>query len=171
MLRGVRDSLAPHAGEGIRWSAESTWHVTLQFLGQTSDERAACVISNLREIHAAPASVRIEGVGFFERAGIFYAGIGVSPEVIALQQQVTAATCPCGFAPEARPWHPHITLAKTKGRSGTRALAPLKQEIRRGKDEPFAEFLANEFLLYESFPGPEGSRYEVRARFPLSANR
>lgn len=171
MLRDLRDRLAPRAGEGIRWAAESTWHVTLQFLGQTSDEQAACVISNLQEIHAAPAPIRIEGVGFFERAGIFYAEIGLSPELIAIQQQVTATTRPCGFAPETRPWHPHITLAKTKGRSGTRALAPLKQALRSNKENPVAEFLADEFLLYESFPGPEGSRYEVRARYPLSASR
>ena len=32
----------------------------------------------------------------------------------------------------------------------------------------FSAFTANEFLLYESFPGPGGSRYEVRERFALS---
>ena len=32
----------------------------------------------------------------------------------------------------------------------------------------FPAFTAHEFLLYESFLSPAGSRYEVRARFPLA---
>jgi 2'-5' RNA ligase len=73
----------------------------------------------------------------------------------------------CGFIPEVRAWNPHITLARVKGRSGTKALAPLKKAVERTKIDLDAEFAAEEFLLYESIPGPEGSRYEVRERFPL----
>jgi hypothetical protein len=31
----------------------------------------------------------------------------------------------------------------------------------------FTRFVAKEFLLFESFPGSEGSRYEIRERFAL----
>lgn len=167
VLRALRDRLAPAAGHDLRWSAEEGWHVTLQFLGQTSAEQAACLTSNLSEIQATPVPVRIEGLDFFDRVGVFHAGIVLSPELLALQQKVTAATRPCGFTPEARSYHPHITLARAKGRAGSRALAPLRKVLQRSKENPVAEFTADEFLLYESFSGPEGSRYEVRARFSL----
>jgi 2'-5' RNA ligase len=80
-----------------------------------------------------------------------------------LQERVTAATQPCGFVPEARPYQPHITLARGKGQR--RDLGELKAKIRRQPD--FTRFVAREFLLYESFLSPAGSRYEVRERFTL----
>lgn len=141
--------------------------MTLQFLGSTDEIQQTCVVESLRTISVGPLPVRIAGLNFFERVGVFFAGVVLTPELLDLQQRVTAATRPCGFVPEARPYHPHITLARIKARAGGKILAPLKQALDRGKVAVDEEFTAEEFLLYESFLGPEGSRYEVRARFPL----
>jgi 2'-5' RNA ligase len=144
------------------------WHVTLQFLGAVADDRAACVYEQLRTVRAAPLPIRIEGVGFFERAGVFWAGVTLTPQLLALQQRVTAAMRNCGFIPEDRPYSPHITLARAKGRGGARALRSLKTAVENHAPDLASEFIAEEFLLYESFPVPEGSRYEIRAHFPLN---
>ena len=170
-LAEVRERFEPEAS-GLRWSAPESWHVTLQFLGQASQEQATCVMEKLGAIEAARVGMRIEGLGFFERAGVFWAGVGLSPELLALEQKVVAATRGCGFQPEDRAYNPHITLARVKGRGGSGALAPLKRAVERAgakgeAAELKAEFTSEEFLLYESFPGPEGSRYEVRGRFRL----
>ena len=151
----------------LRWSSPETWHVTLQFLGQTDEQQHSCVLENLSTIRAARVQVRIQGLGFFERAGVFWAGVALTSELLALQQFVTAAMRNCGYVPEARAYSPHITLARTKGRTGSRTLTPLKKAVERAKIDLNAEFTAEEFLLYESIPGPQGSRYEVRERFPL----
>lgn len=151
----------------LRWAGEESWHVTLQFLGQTSDEQAECLLEKLGAVRAARVPVRIEGLGFFERAGVFWAGVALTPELLALQQTVVAATRGCGFVAEDRAYRPHITLARVKGRGGPRALAPLQNAVRKGNTEVRAAFVAEEFVLYESFPGPEGSRYEVRGRWEL----
>jgi 2'-5' RNA ligase len=152
----------------LRWSAPEGWHITLQFLGQVDEQQAACVLENLQAIRATRVPIRVDGLGFFERAGVFWAGVPLTPELLALQQFVTAAMLNCGFVPESRPYSPHITLARAKGRAGPRTLAPLKKAVDQARATLRASFTAEEFLLYESFPGPEGSRYEVRARFPLS---
>jgi len=154
-------------GADLRWSSPETWHVTLQFLGQTGEEQKPCVLEKLRTIRSAQVPVRIQGLGFFERAGVFWAGVVLTPELLALQQLVTATMRNCGFVPESRAYNPHITLARTKGRTGAKALATLKKAVERASIDLNAEFTAEEFLLYESNPGPEGSRYEVRERFPL----
>lgn len=147
--------------DGLRWSASAGWHITLQFLGKTSTEQYACLVPALRQIRSSSFAIQLEPPGFFDRAGVFFAGVGLSPPLIRLQELVVAATRPCGFDPEDRPYHPHITLARAKaGRSGLTALKPRIGEVR-----PFSAFAAREFLLYESFPGPGGSRYEVRERF------
>jgi RNA 2',3'-cyclic 3'-phosphodiesterase len=107
----------------------------------------------------------MEGLGFFDRAGVFFAGVALTPQLTALQLQVTDATGGCGFVPETRPYHPHITLARSKGK-GPRALRELKARIHR--EPKFGGFVAEEFVLYESHLRSGGSRYEIRERFPLS---
>ncbi|HEX3986079.1 MAG TPA: RNA 2',3'-cyclic phosphodiesterase [Acidobacteriaceae bacterium] len=165
-LLAVRERLS--CGEGnLRWAGPESRHVTLQFLGQTSEEAARCVVEKLGAVRAEPVPVRVEGLGFFERAGVFWAGVALTPELLALQQTVVAALRGCGFVPEDRAYRPHITLARVKGRAGARALAPMRKAVENDRIDLRAEFVAEEFLLYESIPGPEGSRYEVRGRYRL----
>ncbi len=151
--------------DGLRWSRPETWHITLQFLGETSAEQLACTASKLRTLSPAPFSIQIEGLGFFDRAGVFFAGVRLNPELVALQRSVVAATSGCGFPQDDRPYHPHITLARTKGHGAS--MRDLKPRV--GRVPPFSSSATREFLLYESFLGPGGSRYEIRERFPLSA--
>jgi RNA 2',3'-cyclic 3'-phosphodiesterase len=150
--------------DGLRWSSSEGWHITLQFLGNTGAAPYACVARALQQIRHASFEVQLEPPGFFDNAGVFFAGVKLSVALTRLQQLVTVATKPCGFAPEDRPYHPHITLARAKGGRGP--LKALKSRIVTTKE--FSSFTASEFLLYESYPGPGGSRYEVRERFALS---
>ncbi|MGA8731356.1 MAG: RNA 2',3'-cyclic phosphodiesterase [Terracidiphilus sp.] len=154
--------------DGLRWAAAESWHITLQFLGRTDEEQYKCVLSRLSAVRSAPVPIELEGLGFFERSGVFFAGVRVTPELAQLQQRVIAATEPCGFVSEARPFNPHITLARIKGSAPHNGLRALRSKLQ-GQPR-FTRFVAREFLLYESFPGAEGSRYEVRERFALKNN-
>jgi len=152
-------------GDGFRWPAPESWHVTLQFLGNTGREECECAVARLRELHLPSVPVQLEGLGFFDRTGILFAAVRVTPELLLLQRRVTAATRLCGFIPETRPYQPHITLARRKGQGHRRGILELKAAI--GRQRNFTGFVAEEFLLYESFLGPAGSRYEIRERFSL----
>ena len=152
-------------GPGLRWSAPESWHISLQFLGNTGREQYKCTVARLHKIHLPSVAIWLEKLGFFDRAGIVFAGIRLTPELLLLQERVTAATKLCGFVSEARPYQPHITLARSKGKGQRKALRELKTKIR--PQPGFTRFVAEEFLLYESFLGPAGSRYEIRERFPL----
>jgi 2'-5' RNA ligase len=163
-LAGLTARLRPAAAD-LRWSAPESWHVTLQFLGNTTTEQYNCLLARLAELRSAPVYVQLAGLGVFERAGILYAGVEVTSSLAALQQRIVAATTPCGFEPEARPYHPHITLARAKGRDRARALRGLVAGAQAG----FSRCTAGEFLLYESHLSSAGSTYEVRCRFQLSA--
>src|SRR5271156_6582617 len=99
------------SADGLRWSAPESWHITLQFLGNTGQEQYDCIVARLRELRSPAVSIQMEGLGFFERAGVFFAGVALTPGLLLLQQRVTATTALCGFVPETRPYHPHVTLA------------------------------------------------------------
>lgn len=154
------------ADDGLRWSLPQSWHVTLQFLGSVSEQQYACVIPQLRALNHRAVAIEIGSTDFFERAGIFFAQVRPTPELLSLQQQVTSATAHCGFSAESRPYHPHITLARAKGSRDSIGLRKLKATIRR--QPTFSGFISQEFLLYESHLASSGSQYEVRARFPLA---
>lgn len=150
-------------GEELRWSAPEAWHITLQFLGNADAKQLDCLKSSLGEVHSPPLPVQLGALGAFERAGVLFVDVEVQPELAALQQKVVAATAKCGFVPEGRPFHPHITLARAKGRTRLRGVPAPRS--RHENPPQFTPFEAREFLLYESFTGEGGSRYEVRARF------
>jgi 2'-5' RNA ligase len=155
-------------GSELRWSSPQTWHVTLQFLGKADENQYGCVVDRLREIEFPTFAVRIAGAGFFDRAGVFFVEVAQTPELLALQKLVVAATQRCGFVAEDRAYSPHITLARSRGRTGAGPLVPLKAALRNAPELMSMEFSVDEFLLYESVAQPRGSRYDVRARFPLS---
>jgi 2'-5' RNA ligase len=153
------------SGPKLRWSGPDSWHITLQFLGNTVQEQYECIVARLRRLRLPPVPIRLEGLGFFDRSGVFFAGVRVTPELLLLEERVTAATKLCGFVPDARSFQPHITLARSTGKG----FSELKAEVTRQPNltKFVNRFVADEFLLYESFLGSPGSRYEVRERFPL----
>lgn len=153
----------------LRWSTPESWHITLQFLGSTTPQQYECIAARLRALHQPPVSIALGAIGTFDRVGVLFVDVRVSPQLLALQQAVTAATAPCGFTPETRPYHPHITLARRKGKSGGKELRNLKAQI--GRQPEISGFTADSFVLYESIPTPEGSRYEIRERFSLDARK
>jgi 2'-5' RNA ligase len=157
------------ADDGLRWSTPESWHITLQFLGSSTRDQYECTLARLHEIHLTPLPIRLDTPGFFERAGVFFAGVHPSTALTALERHVVAATTLCGFTPEMRPYHPHITLARSKGKDGARSLRDLKSKLQAAPQ--FSPFIASEFLLYESRPTPAGSIYEVRERFTLAVAR
>jgi RNA 2',3'-cyclic 3'-phosphodiesterase len=166
-LATVVNRIRSNATEYLRWSAPESWHITLQFLGSTTLQQHECVTAHLRELRHPSVQIRLGTLDTFDRAGVLFVDVPVTPELLALQQAVAAATAPCGFTPEMRPYHPHITLARRKGKGGGRELRNLKIQI----DPPprFSSFTAERLVLYESIPTPEGSRYEIREQFSLHA--
>jgi RNA 2',3'-cyclic 3'-phosphodiesterase len=171
--------------ESMRWTRPDSWHITLQFLGNTAPEKLNCLSECLAEVRSEPVPIALGQPGFFDRAGVFFVDVAVGAALSRLQQRVIAATARCGFVPEARPYHPHITLARTTGTKPPRQAEIARRESRQGPRErgekttrlikqsgakhSFTGFIAREFLLYESHLGSDGSRYEILRRFPFLA--
>jgi 2'-5' RNA ligase len=150
----------------LRWTAPESWHITLQFLGDATADQLECLKARLGEVRAATVPVKLGELGCFDRAGVFFADVIVTPELAALERSVVAATGPCGFAAEVRPFHPHITLARAKGHGRGTELRALKSKIR--SQPAFTRFMATEFVLYESHLDAGGAHYEARMRGMLA---
>ena|ERR1035437_3334348 len=149
-------------GDDLRWSTPETWHITLVFLGNSTDSQLSGIAARLRELHHPHVPIQLEVPGFFERAGAFFAGVRLTSALLLLEQLVEAAAEASGFVLDRGPYHPHITLARSRNQQSLRKLQ------KRLEDQPaFRGFVAHEFRLYESFLSPTGARHEIRDRFSL----
>src|ERR1700730_7523342 len=74
--------------DGLRWSAPESWHITLQFLGNTPQYE--CIVSRLHDLRSPAFPIQLEGLGFFERAGVFFAGVKLTHEIEPMQRRVAA---------------------------------------------------------------------------------
>jgi 2'-5' RNA ligase len=160
LLRAASRLLPAGAGDGvrIRWVRPVDLHLTLAFLGQVDPARLERIQRSLAMLDAALLHLELSGVAAFP--GILHARLQPSASLLAFAERVTASMESCGFPRESRPFVPHVTLARTKGRI---SLPPAP-----GGDPAFRQaFAANEFLLYQSLTGPTGSHYEVVRAFPL----
>jgi RNA 2',3'-cyclic 3'-phosphodiesterase len=169
-VRRLQSSSRNQAAPGnIRWPAPDSWHITLQFLGKTTPEQYGCVVGRLRALRHPPVPIQFGPVGTFPRAGVLLVAVQVTPALSALQQAVTAATSPCGFLPEQRDYHPHITIARRKGKGNGRDRDFRNLQLRPDPPPHFSGFIAESIALYESIPIPQGSRYEIREEFALDS--
>ena len=150
--------LAPEA----RWARVEGLHVTLKFIGHVDDASVEKIKTVLAPIKTSPFVVKFTGVGFFPNpnAGrVFWAGVEGGDSLPQLASTIDAAMEKLGIPRETKPYHPHLTLARTSSRP-LRALKPLQ-------DEPpqFGTMTAREFFLYQSQPQKGGSKYTKLERF------
>ena len=155
---------AARSAARIRWTPAANMHLTLSFLGSVDPARLEAIRQTLARVEQPRLRVTLQGAGLFAHAGVFLAKVEPSPALLALAEQVATSLEAVGIPREARPYQPHVTLARSKGLI---SLAPSMA------DHPafHQSFEAAEFRLYESITRPEGAHYEVLHAYPLSSNR
>ena len=163
----IRDLLidAMDDSPDFRWQDEEQLHLTLRFIGEVDRHVASDVAEGLARIRSRSFDARITGLGRFEQrsAGALWAGVEPKEPLAALAAKVERVCQQSGLQPERRAFHPHITLARWKGRR-TRELADFLD--RRGglASEPFE---VDAFILFESRLSRHGAHYEEIASYQL----
>jgi 2'-5' RNA ligase len=171
-FRNQMRQLAPE----VRWVAPESFHITLQFLGET--KKVEEIQTALREVKAAAIPLPFHGAGFFptpKSPRVFWVGIESNERLQLLVDSIGQALLPLGFEQDAGPFRPHLTLARRgSGRSQPVAgekSAPGLQRVRIQLEAmpalDFGTMSAHDFCLYESKLSPGGSRYTKLARYPL----
>jgi len=163
----IRDLLldAMDDSADFRWQDEGQIHLTLRFIGEVERPLADDLAAELGHIHAPQFEIRISGTGRFAQrsSGALWAGIEPRAPVAALAAKVERACLAVGLEPERRAFHPHITLARWKGRRG-REIAAFLERTRGLSSEPFA---VCDFILFESRLSRHGAHYEEVAKYAL----
>ena len=163
----IRDLLVDAMDDGpeLRWVGDEQLHLTLRFIGEVERPLASDISAALGRIRFDRFEMRIRDVGRFDQrnGGALWAGVEPGAPVAALAAKVERACQSAGLAAERRAFHPHITLARWKGRASRAADA----FIDRNKGLGSPPFEADCFLLIESHLSRHGPHYEVVEEFPL----
>lgn len=167
--RDIRDLLIDAMDDGpeLRWVGEEQLHLTLRFVGEVERPMANDLAAALATIRMEGFELKLAGVGRFDRrnGGALWAGIAPKAPVAGLAAKIERACQEAGLAPERRAFHPHITLARWKGRSA-RAADALAERTRGLSSPPFP---VERFVLFESHLSRHGPHYDAVATYPLNA--
>ena len=153
----VVDTLRHAHGEG-GWVAAEKWHETIVFLGGWEAfpadvaARAAAAAASMRE--SAPTVV-LDRLGDFDGGRRpWYLGCSGPGGVDALAAAVRARLAGAGLAFDTRPFVPHLTVRRARGRAPAGPIAPIA-------------WTAGDFVLFHS--APDAPAYRVLARFATIA--
>lgn len=156
----------------IRWSTVAGMHLTLKFLGETSEQVEKIKTALARAVEGQKALLlRVEGLGCFpnERSPrVIWAGVGGAlPALHALRNAVEREVAPLGFPTEARPFSPHLTLGRARPDSSKTNLAAMGQMVAGLQVEALPSWEAHSLSLMRSQPTPSGSIYTQLAELSL----
>jgi 2'-5' RNA ligase len=132
--------------DGVRWTTEDQWHVTLCFLGEADVDMAtaalATVVASPTTAVMGPATDR-------------FGQTTLQVPVTGLDDLAGAVTT--AFGPQDRPFRGHLTLARAR-----------RGDIRGLCGVPIAgEWPVDEVTLVATELHPKGARYTVVARVQL----
>lgn len=158
----IRHGLAAHLGEWLPLPGSSpppaNWHLTLRFVGKTSQSGYETLLARLSETDLGPPfELSFGGLGAFPRparATVLWlgteAGSGPLTDLAAAVEQAVVAA---GFMAEERPFHPHLTLSRIRPAQDVRTLIeavpsfPLRQAV--GHITVFESHLGRGPAVYE----------------------
>lgn len=153
------------------WARDANLHLTLKFLGEIPQpsvaefsEAASRAVAGLQSF-----SIRLEQTGAFPVHGqprVLWIGVNDSSGALAkLRARLEAESARAGFATEARPFHPHLTIARLRSPEEARTLAAAHKVA---EFEP-VEIAVSELVVIRSELSSAGSKYSVLTRHSFEA--
>lgn len=152
------------AAPQFRWTPAANLHLTVRFIGGI--ERAAVdeIADRLGELRLAAFELALGELGTFKRGRlvrvVWLQVRAGTDQARGLAAQVEAECVRAGLEPDARPFQPHLTLARARPRDGA---APAALPNTPG----VPPWRAEELVLYSSHLGRGGAVYEPLRRLRL----
>jgi 2'-5' RNA ligase len=193
-VANVADAVRVAPGGAARCVQPDHLHVTLAFIGEVAEPRAAAISEAWAEpLPAAPFDLEFGAAGVFPPRGaprVLWLGITSGAEQAGVVQRLVAARLEAiGIVLEKKPFHPHMTLARwPRGRRAGRMAgrtpgtpetpegaerlpraADSRRAIAAHRGTAIPRLAVDEVTLFQSRLSPSGSAYTPLARARLTA--
>ena len=99
------------------WQPADRWHITLAFLGDQGDDADDIAADRIDVLatRSEPVALGLAGAGSFGRQVLWIGVEDADGGLQAMAASLHAGLRADGFTLERRPWHPHLTVARTRG--------------------------------------------------------
>lgn len=148
-----------------RWIPPENWHITLKFLGATEPELLPWIEETIGAVASAhvPVETRVSNLGAFPTAGrarVLWAGVGEPDDRLVALVTDLAGGLVREFRMEVRPFHPHITVARSE--------PPVRLPGRFAETlVSAAPFKVDRLVLFQSHLQRPRPRYEALRSFTI----
>jgi len=149
----------------VKWVDPHGIHLTLKFLGNVATDRLNDIATAMEAAaHGITSlSLKLKELGVFpnpKRVQVVWVGIYGDIDMLSrLQQRIDSNLAPLGFAPEKRPFVPHITLARVRDQATPMERQRLGQLIADTGFESKQTIEVNAVSLMRSQLTPQGAVY------------
>jgi 2'-5' RNA ligase len=165
---------------GVKWVDPYGIHLTLKFLGSIAVDRVEGITRAMEEAARgiSPFRLEVKELGVFpnfKRVQVAWVGIsGEADKLVQLQKRIESNLAPLGFAPESRPFTPHLTLARLRNQASLEERQRFGQLIADTTFEAACPIEVDAISLIRSQLTREGAIYtrinSVRLEKPLSTD-
>ena len=179
VMRQMQERCRAAGGEpayrAVRWVSIENMHLTLKFLGETSDSNLQALASMLKAEarRHAPFTFTVGQLGAFpnpRRPRVLWVGATVPKEMAALQHAIEAETHALGYPREERAFAPHLTLGRVSHSATPREVAAVAQALDQMQAGELGSVPVERVHIFRSDLRPSGSVYTSLYAFPLGAN-
>ena len=155
-LVGLKESFP-----GVKWVKKNNLHLTLQFIGEISEEKYHKIKDELEDVQMSTFELCL---GKVERFGekVIYASVEHSDDLMDLQQMVREKIESI-VTVEKKKFIPHVTLARLNEAS----VHDLAAFLQTNHDYESREFSIQSFCLFSSKLTKDGPIYALEGEYEL----
>lgn len=171
--RLARELEAAMPPRGVRWTRPEGLHVTLKFLGEISAARVADILLIMQSAAQGipPFDCIVSGLGCFPNARqprIIWVGLHEQGGALArLYRALEDGAARLGYAPEERPFSPHLTIGRVSRDAGSADLRRVGEVVSATDPGRLGRLEARCVSLMKSELRPGGSVYTRIGQAPL----
>jgi 2'-5' RNA ligase len=149
-------------GEAISWVDTNNLHLTLRFLGETSDEQVLKITGLLDDIsqNYHRFQFNLKGVGFFKSKNqprVLFLSVENDLLLKQLAAEIEEMVVSLGFSREEKSFHPHLTLGRIKFIQNKNAFYSLAGELKCAEIQSVT---VSEIIYYQSVISSAGAIYK-----------
>lgn len=153
----------------VRWVDPGSLHVTLVFLGDTTEEQLTRITDILERVTANRPEFKItlRGVGYFGKQSaprVIWLGLDPEPALTELQRTMQDELHSIGITTEDRQYSPHLTLGRVKE---FRDAVSFRTLMNTYGCYEFHTMEVKDIILYESILSSTGPVYRPIQSFHL----
>ena len=173
--RSMADLIAElkKTGPDVSWVPAGNIHLTLKFLGNTNDSLIPMIKERITKklSHYNAFYIKIVGVGCFpseRRPRVLWIGVERSDLLNSIQKDMEAEVEELGFAPEDRPFSPHLPFGRVRSQRG---IAEMLRRVTEFRTADFGLVEVKSIHIMKSDLKPTGAEHTSIAEIPIGRGR